>query len=206
MIGAARPNVRDARSRADAWSRPTETDETRRMSSSRTELTPVAAPAARRPSLRSVLLGALAAGLTAGTIDVFAAALINHARPDLILRAIASGVWGRWAFQAPAWMPAAGIGLQWAMSVVIALIFALAAWRWDTLRRRPVVWGLAYGVGVFLVMNLVVVPLSNASHRAHVTPLWLAENILAMLLFGVIIAGIVAAFLNGEAVRDRTPL
>jgi hypothetical protein len=154
-----------------------------------------------RPSLRSAVLGALAAGLTAGTIDVFAAALINRARPDLILRAIASGIYGRAAFTAPPWMAAMGIGLQWAMSVVIALVFALAALRWSALRRRPTAWGLAYGVGVFVVMTFVVVPLSNASHRAHVTPLWLAENVAAMLVFGLITAWITTAFLNGEADR-----
>ena len=177
------------------------TDWARCMPPSRADLIPAEAAAPRQPSLRSAVLGALAAGLTAGTIDVFAAALINRARPDIILRAIASGIYGRGAFAAPPWMIAMGIGLQWAMSVLIALIFALAARRWSALRRRPTAWGLAYGVGVFLVMTFVVVPLSNASHRAHVTPLWLAENVAAMLVFGLITAWITAAFLNGEAAR-----
>lgn len=167
------------------------------MSPSHPELIHAEPPAVPRPSLASALRGAIAAGLTAGTIDVFAAALINRARPDLILRAIAGGIYGRWAFQAPSWMVAMGIGLQWAMSVLIASIFALAAWRWGALRRRPTAWGLAYGVGVFVVMTFVVVPLSNAPPQAHVSPLWLAENVLAMLLFGVITARIAVAFLNG---------
>lgn len=175
------------------------------MSSPRPHLIPAETPAPRRPSLSSAVLGALAAGLTAGAIDVFAAALINRLPPDRILRAIASGVYGRQAFAAPPWMLAMGIGLQWAMSVLIALIFALAAWRWGGLRRRPTAWGLAYGVGVFGVMNFVVVPLSNASFHTQVTPLWLAENVMAMLLFGVITTQITTAFLNRATGGDVAP-
>lgn len=171
------------------------------MSPSRPDLIPAETPAPRRPSLWSAVLGALAAGLTAGTIDVFAAALINRSRPDRILRAIASGVYGRPAFAGPDWMVAMGIGLQWAMSVVIALIFALAAWRWGALRRRPTAWGLAYGVGVFVVMTYVVVPLSNAPMHAPTKPLRIAENVAAMLVFGVITAQIATAFLNGSGRR-----
>jgi hypothetical protein len=171
------------------------------MSQSRPDLIPAEQPAARRPRLRSAVQGAVAAGLVAGTIDVFAAALINRARPDRILRVIASGIYGRPAFTAPSWMVAMGIGLQWAMSVVIALVFALAAWRWGALRRRPTAWGLAYGVGVYLVMTYVVVPLSNAPVHAATKPLKLAEDIAAMLVFGVITAQITTAFLNGSGSR-----
>jgi hypothetical protein len=37
-------------------------------------------------------------------------------------------------------------------------------------------------------MNYVVLPLSAVGHRAHFTPKTFVENLLAMLLFGVIIA------------------
>jgi uncharacterized membrane protein YGL010W len=55
--------------------------------------------------------------------------------------------------------------------------------------RRPWWSGLAYGVVVFLVMNYIVVPLSAAGPKApQFTPMLLIWNLLAMLVFGWIIA------------------
>jgi uncharacterized membrane protein YagU involved in acid resistance len=56
------------------------------------------------------------------------------------------------------------------------------------LLRRWVTSGLVYGVIVFFVMNYVVVPLSAWKLPPHFTPLKFAENMAAMLLFGLIIA------------------
>ncbi len=48
--------------------------------------------------------------------------------------------------------------------------------------------GLAYGVVIFPVMNFIVVPLSAWKSQPHFTALKLAENMAAMLLFGLIVA------------------
>jgi uncharacterized membrane protein YagU involved in acid resistance len=80
-----------------------------------------------------------------------------------------------------------GLVLQWAMSLLIAAIFVLAAQRLAWMCRRWVAAGLAYGVVVFVVMEYVVVPLS-AANNPHFTPVSLLENVLAMLLYGLIIA------------------
>lgn len=139
----------------------------------------------------SPLVAIFSAGLIAGTIDIFAASLINGISPLIILRAIASGLLGRAAFHGglPGGLPVPllGLVLQWAMSLLIAAIFVFAARRLSWLTRRWVVGGLLYGVAVFVVMEFVVVPLS-AAMKPHFTVLSLAANVLAMLLFGVIVA------------------
>ncbi len=48
--------------------------------------------------------------------------------------------------------------------------------------------GLIYGVVIFFVMNYVVVPLSAWKSMPHFTALKFAENMAAMLLFGLIVA------------------
>src|SRR6267142_161815 len=48
--------------------------------------------------------------------------------------------------------------------------------------------GLAYGVGVFVVMNYVVVPLSEIGRIPQFTGWTLGGNLLAMLGFGLLIA------------------
>jgi hypothetical protein len=133
---------------------------------------------------RPVLIG----GLIAGTMDIGAACLINRLGPKVILQAIASGLLGKTSFSMG--MPAAALGLvlQWGMSVLIAGIFAVGSSRLSIVRRSWVAGGIAYGVLVFFVMNFVVVPLSAAGFSTKFSTSKFIENMLAMILFGLIIA------------------
>jgi hypothetical protein len=136
-------------------------------------------------------------GFVAGSLDILAAALINRLDPLIIMRAIASGLLGRAAFQGGLPVAALGLLLQWAMSLLIAAIFVFAAGRMSWLGRRWITAGLLYGVVVFVVMEYVVVPLSAAA-KPHFTALSLVENLLAMWLFGLI----VSFFARGAAPRS----
>jgi uncharacterized membrane protein YagU involved in acid resistance len=135
---------------------------------------------------------AVIAGLVAGTIDIGAAALINHVGPALILQGIASGLLGMKSYAGGAGTVTLGLVLQLAMSIAIAGIYAAAATRLAWLRTQPIIAGLAFGLGVFVVMNMIVVPLSAFGPKpAHISLIWLLLNVLAMLVFGVIVATIV---------------
>jgi hypothetical protein len=151
------------------------------------------APAIQRRSdllkmLQSTLGGILLAGFIAGTIDIGAAALINAASIAVILKAIASGILGSASFEQGIEAEVLGLLLQWAMSILIAAIFMISASWVDMLKRRWLAAGLAYGVVVFFVMNYAVVPLSAIGRAPHFTLLRFIANLLAMLLFGVIIS------------------
>lgn len=133
-------------------------------------------------------LAILRGGLVAGTIDVFAASLISRIEPLIILQAIASGLLGRAAFHGGLPVSLLGLALQWAMSLLIAAVFVFAA-RWlPELRRRWAAAGLAYGVAIYVVMNYLVVPLSAAPFKAPAGFAAIGANLLAMLLFGLIVA------------------
>ena len=139
--------------------------------------------------LRPILLG----GLVAGTLDIGAAALINRVSPVLIAHYIASGVLGKAAFAVGA--PAAYLGLllQWAMSIVIAAIYWFVTGRMPRLRAKWWLGGLLAGGVIFLVMNFIVMPFSAAPITLHevIARLRLAkaaENLLAMFVFGLIVA------------------
>jgi len=82
----------------------------------------------------------------------------------------------------------AGLLLQWVMSLFIAAIYVIASAWLPALKRRWIAGGLAYGVGIFFVMNYVVVPLSAVHRVPHFTVQTFVENMLAMLLFGLIVA------------------
>jgi uncharacterized membrane protein YagU involved in acid resistance len=139
-------------------------------------------------SRRSTLLAIVLGGLVAGTLDIGAAALINVANPLLILRFIAGGLLGKPALAGGHEIELLGLALQWAMSLIIAAIYVVVSRRLPVLRRHWVASGLAYGVGIFFVMNYVVVPLSAWAKAPTFTVEKFAENMLAMLVFGLIVA------------------
>ena len=146
---------------------------------------------AGRPAL-AILVG----GLVAGTLDIGAASLINMVDPRVILRFIAGGLLGKAALQggpAVAWL---GLLLQWGMSLLIAAVFVFAALRLRWLTARPILAGLAYGAVVFVVMNYVVVYFSAWHRINHFTPASFVENLLAMLVFGLIVSVCARAFLG----------
>jgi hypothetical protein len=134
---------------------------------------------------QAVLLG----GFIAGTIDVGAASLIIGRDPVFILHVIAGGLIGKAAaFSGSVGTAALGLSLQWAMAILIAAIFVFGRRFVPILYRNSIVSGLGYGVIVFFVMNYVVVPLSAYHRMPHFTVASFAENMAAMLLFGLIIS------------------
>jgi uncharacterized membrane protein YagU involved in acid resistance len=132
----------------------------------------------------AILLG----GLIAGTLDIGAASLINGRSPLVILLVIASGLLGKASFQGGLPAVILGLVLQWLISLIIATIYILVSNRIGELKQHWIAGGLAYGVGVFVVMNYVVVPLSAIGHIPQFTSWTLGGNLLAMLGFGLLIA------------------
>lgn len=137
------------------------------------------------------------AGLIAGTVDIGAACLISWLGPAVILRAIASGLLGTRHLDGGIATALLGLVLQWAMAIVIAIIYLAATRSQPLLRRRWGISGVIAGVVIFLVMNYVVVPLSAAPFRPSLTiqglltvftPYQFIANLLAMIVFGLIIS------------------
>jgi hypothetical protein len=145
--------------------------------------------------MQSLLKTSIGAGLIAGTIDIVAACTINMIGPKPILRFIASGLLGA-PLPHETWVYCLGLSLQWMMSIIIAAIFVVAASSIPALLRRWIIAGSAYGVVVYFVMTFVVVPLSKAN-AGHVTLSSFIENLLAMILFGLIVAYLAQRGANG---------
>ena len=93
--------------------------------------------------MSNTLKAILAGGFIAGTIDIGAAVALYHIGPITILQAIASGLLGKASYAGGLNTALFGLVLQWAMSLIIAAIYVLAANRLPVLRRRWLVMGLA---------------------------------------------------------------
>jgi uncharacterized membrane protein YagU involved in acid resistance len=141
---------------------------------------------------RRDVIAVLVGGLIAGTLDMTFAvtfAAYGGTAPMRVLQSVASGLFGREAFSGGDAMAALGLGLHFVMSLLWACVFLAVATLRPSLVRRPIVAGLVFGVVVFLVMRLVVVPLSACPCPMSFKPLATVLDLLShMLLFGVPIA------------------
>jgi hypothetical protein len=144
----------------------------------------------------SFLARALLAGSLAAALDIVYAVLwLAPARtPMWVLQSVASGWLGKEAFTGG--LPAAALGLasHFAICIAAAGIFGSAASRVAMLRSRWVLCGALFGVGVYLVMNFVVLPLSAFPFRLSYPPQVLAQGFVShALLVGIPVAWVFRA-------------
>ena len=140
------------------------------------------------PSKMSPRTAILVGGLLAGAIDIGAACLITGKDFVYICQTIAGGLLGRSTFDGGCRTTLLGFALQEVMALLIAAIFyAISQWL-PRLTRNWIAAGLGYGAIVFFVMNYAVVPLSAWHRVPHFGVKSFTENMIAMLVFGLILA------------------
>ncbi len=126
-------------------------------------MTAEALPLTRPPLTpgRALLYGTL----TVGVLDILDAFIFfgirSGAQPIRILQSIAAGVLGREASVAGG-IPTAllGLGLHFLIAFGVVTAYYLVSRRAPALARKPFAYGPLYGILVFFIMNLIVVPLS----------------------------------------------
>jgi uncharacterized membrane protein YagU involved in acid resistance len=112
--------------------------------------------------LKATLLG----GIVGGIGDLIYAFVVFgpltfHAPPDRILRSIAAGWIGRANARAGGLdITLLGLASHFFIAIVMAGVFVLASGALPALRRRPIVWGVLYGVWLTIAMNYLIVPLT----------------------------------------------
>jgi len=117
----------------------------------------------RPDALKTIVFG----GLTVGVLDLIDAVaffgLYYGIQPIRIFQSIAAGVYGRDASRDGGWSTAIqGILLHFVIATLIATVYYIGTRFLPILYKKPVICGLIYGVICYFVMQLVVVPLSNA--------------------------------------------
>jgi uncharacterized membrane protein YagU involved in acid resistance len=146
--------------------------------------------APRRTPGKAILVG----GLIAGALDITYAFVLWWLRaqvtPMRILQSVASGLLGKASYEGGAGTAILGACLHFFNALVIAAIFVGASRRWPVLARRATLFGPLYGIGVYLVMNYVVLPLSNFPRRSGspAPVVWITGVLAHMLLIGLPIA------------------
>jgi hypothetical protein len=129
----------------------------------------------------------LCIGLIAGTLDIGYNLIYNSFRqitPAMVFSYIAGALVGMAkAVQMGSAGIALGVLIHYSIAMTWTIIFYAASRKIAMLWRRPVISGLLYGCVVFVVMNFVVLPLSNVPHvKHHVTMFVWVFNVIVPLL------------------------
>ncbi|HEX7287766.1 MAG TPA: hypothetical protein VF532_16375 [Candidatus Angelobacter sp.] len=111
-------------------------------------------------------------GLVCGVLDITQACVAwgiqNHVRPARIFQAVAAGLLGPQSFQGGTKTAVLGGFLHFLIAFIWAAIYYVASRKLTVLADRAVLCGLLYGEFVWLMMNFVVIPLSQ-THRGPFT-------------------------------------
>lgn len=103
--------------------------------------------------------------LLAGTLDILAAFVNSYLRsgasPVVVLQFIASGILENSAFSGGPGTALLGLLLHFLITFIWTLIFFLVYPGIALSPKYKILVGLSYGILIWLVMNLIVLPLSN---------------------------------------------
>ena len=154
-------------------------------------------------TLRRTAVTVLIAWLLAGTLDITTAVLFyvgpSSARAARLLQGIASGLLGARAFDGGATTALLGLALHYLIALIWTLVCLVALQTLGGLRRHLVLTGIAYGIIVWLVMNLAVLPLSNAGRGPFQPRAATIAAIILILCVGLPISLVIGRHVRGES-------
>jgi hypothetical protein len=155
-------------------------------------------PAARNSLFRLTLIGGFIAGVLHFVIQqgiVFGLILKNPIISSL--QFVASGIMGDAAFTGGLATALLGLVLDFIMITIMAGVFIFSADRIPLLRRNIMLGSILYGFGIFIVMNLIVLPLS-AAPPLPAPPLWL---LIELVLQHILLIGLPLGILVQQTTR-----
>jgi hypothetical protein len=147
-------------------------------------------------SRNSLLRLSVIAGLICGAVDViifhwFIQNVLGGVPLITLYQYIASGALGESAFAGGIPTALLGVLFHFIFSIVIAGVFILGVDRIPLLRRHIIPGSLLYGFGVFVVMNMIVTPLSATPPLPTPTTSELIVTIIVHILVAGLLLGIV---------------
>lgn len=144
----------------------------------------------RNSILRSIVLGGMFIFIIQFIHLWIVTTLIQKTPFILVWQYIASGALGMAAFEGGIATALLGVFFHLLISFVIAGVFFLSAKRIPLLRHYAIAGSLLYGLGVFIVMNMIVTPLSASPPLPAPTWPWLIEAIIEHVLAIGLLLGI----------------
>ncbi len=151
----------------------------------------------------SLPVAILISGLIVGTFDAIAASVFSYgfsgASPDKVFRYVASGVFGKEALTGGMSVAAWGLFFHYIVATGWTALFYFLYPKINVLSSSKYVAGIAYGLFIWLMMNFVVVPLSNVPPSVfHFTIRTAVMIMIHLFIIGVPISYMVNKYYSNE--------
>lgn len=150
----------------------------------------------------------LLSGLLVGTLDILSAFadffIATGKNPVVVLKFITSGICGKAAMTGGVCTAAFGLLLHY----IIAFTFTVFFWyfffpRWKHLSTGWIVTGLVYGIFIWCIMNLIVVPLSNTPPITRTLPKMLKACLILIFMIGLPLSFIAHGYFKQRGSQDN---
>jgi hypothetical protein len=132
------------------------------------------------------------AGVVVGLLDISSAFVIWWQRGIALqrgLQGIAAGLLGASSFDGGLLTAGFGLALHFFLAFVVVIIFYLASRKIEFLAIHPIVSGVLYGIGVYIVMYWIVLPTAFPTFRHRLS------NELLELAIHICLIGLPTAFI-----------
>jgi hypothetical protein len=150
----------------------------------------------------------LQAGLIAGTMDILSAFIYYYVKSGktnflVIFKFIASAIFGKAAGEGDTGMILVGFILHYAIAFAFTIFFFWIYPKLNLLSRNKILTAVVYGLFVWAVMNLIVVPLSNTVHRTMKLEGALINMGILIICIGLPLSLIANAYFRTKEIRNR---
>lgn len=150
---------------------------------------------ARSSKIQTILL----AGFIAGTLDALGAVIVYCLLMKVVtvtqlFHGISSGLFGDTIIGNESVMAVIGLLLHYFIAFCFATAYFFVYPRLSFLQKNAFISGLLYGLIVWVIMNLVVIPLSRMHHSSPTWPGFLRGAGILMVCIGLPISFITASF------------
>jgi hypothetical protein len=120
--------------------------------------------------MNNLITKIIKAGLIVGTLDILSAFVYYFIKTGdknvfTVLKYVASGIFGKEAFSGSNMMIIAGLVLHYSIAFAFTIFFFLLFPKIKAFSKNWILTGILYGIFIWIVMNLIVVPLSNIGSR-----------------------------------------
>lgn len=154
------------------------------------------------PSGSDALYTIFWSGIISGLLDAMAACTVFYFKqgfsPAEVMKFIATGLYGPEAFAGGGAMVALGVFIHFFIAFTIAGIYYFIFPSFRMLNYRPILSGFIFGALIWIVMNLVIIPLTQVPPA----PLE-AGAVLVSITWHMILVGLPIAIITKRAFRKR---
>jgi hypothetical protein len=154
--------------------------------------------------MNSLISKTIKAGLIVGTLDILSAFIYYFMKTGEkgvfnVLKFVASGVFGKAAFSGGNKMIIAGLVLHYIIAFAFTIFFLWLFPKIKAFSKNRILTGIVYGIFIWIVMNLVVVPLSNIG----IGPFTIVNALINVIILTVCI-GIPLSFMASTFYKKKT--